>query len=394
MYESYYGFKEKPFNLTPDPDYFFMSRGHEEAYTHLEYAITENKGFVVITGEIGSGKTTLINYFLRKLRQDIQVAVINQTLLQPKQFLKMICREFELSVNGMDKSETLDLFQNFLVKQFAKRIRIALIIDESQNLPDKTIEEIRLLSNLESEKQHLIQILLLGQPELKNKLQKKNMEQFIQRVTVYWHLNSLDNDEVNQYIHHRLRVAGSERFDIFDQEAIDAIYKHSRGIPRLINILCDAALVHGYADELKTIDNKVIDEVLKVRDIGGAITESTESDKKAKTPFIKEKYFEQLDHRIKAMEKKIYLLENTMANLNQSLDIFSSTKIKRDELILELTKMLKRSMESQTNLILNMIELKQREKENNIIKHSITKDSPVTPISNPLPNKAENDSEN
>jgi len=392
MYKSYYGFKEKPFNLTPDPDYLFMSRGHEEAYTHLEYAITENKGFVVITGEIGSGKTTLINFLLRKLGRNIQVAVVNHTLVQPKQFLKMICHEFEIPVDGMDKSEMLNVFQEFLLKQFAERKRIALIIDESQNLPDKTIEEIRLLSNLESEKQHLLQILLLGQPDLKQKLQRKSLEQFIQRVTVYWHLNGLEKDEVDQYIRHRLRVAGSEKFDIFDQGAIDAIYKRSRGIPRLVNILCDAALVHGYADELKTIDKKVIDEVVKIRDIGGVLTESTESDKKAKTPFIKEKRFGQLDHRIKAMEKKIDLLENAMANFNQALDIFSSAKIKRDELVLELTKMLKRSMESQTNLILNIIELKHREKGGNVIKHSIKKDSQVTSISNPSPNEPENDS--
>ena len=394
MYKSYYGFKEKPFNLTPDPDYLFMSRGHEEAYTHLEYAITENKGFVVITGEIGSGKTTLINFLLRKLGRNIQVAVVNHTLVQPKQFLKMICHEFEIPVDGMDKAEMLNVFQEFLLKQFAGRKRIALIIDESQNLPDKTIEEIRLLSNLESEKQHLLQILLLGQPDLKQKLQRKSLEQFIQRVTVYWHLNGLDKDEVDQYIRHRLWVAGTENLDIFDQQAIEAIHKHSRGIPRLINILCDSALVYGYADELKTIDKIVIDEVIKVRNIGGVFAEGTGDDKKAHSSFIRKEHFGQLNQRIKAMEKKIYSLENTLANLNKALDISSSTKKKRDELVLELTKMLKQSMESQTNLILEIIELKHREKGGDNKKHSVKTSGRAASISNPSPDQPENNSKN
>jgi len=358
MYESFFGFKEKPFNLTPDPDYLFMSRGHEETFTHLEYAITENKGFVVITGEIGSGKTTLINFLLRKLQPDIEFAVINNTLVQPKQFVKMICHEFELSVNGMDKAEMLDVFYNYLLTQFSEKKRVALIVDESQNLPDKTLEEIRMLSNLESDKTHLLQILLVGQPELKHKLQRKQLEQFIQRVTVYWHLDGLDSDEVYQYIQHRLWVAGSREMDVFNKGAIEAIFKYSRGIPRLINILCDAALIHGYADEIRRIDHHVVEEVVKFGNIGGLLVRD-EEETEASAPQKKEIH-SQFNHKIAILEEKINTIENTLAHINQELEIGVSARSKRDELVLELTRMLKHSMTSQANLMLEIIDLKQK----------------------------------
>jgi general secretion pathway protein A len=366
MYESFYGFKEKPFNLTPDPDYLFMSRGHGETYTHLEYAIIENKGFVVITGEIGSGKTMLLNFFLRKLKKNIQVGVINHTLIQPRQLIKMICQEFELPTNGRDQAAMLEVFYNFLLEQFAEKKRVVLIIDEAQNLPDKTLEGIRLLSNLESEKNHLLQILLVGQPELKQKLQKKDLKQFIQRVTVYYHLNGLNEDEVDQYIRHRLNIAGSKNMDIFDKEAVEAVSKYSRGIPRLINVLCDTALVHGFADELKTIDKNIIEEVFRIRNLGGIFTESKKV-KKNRSPFLlKKQIFEQFDGRIAMIEEKINAIENALTFVNQELDTLSSSKDKRDELVLDLTKMLKQSMTSQVNLMFEISELKRKEKSDDL----------------------------
>lgn len=394
MYKSFYGLKEKPFNLTPDPDYLFMSRGHEEAYTHLEYAITENKGFVVITGEIGSGKTTLINFLLRKLKQNIDVAVVNQTIVQPKQFLKLVCQEFELAVDVMDKAAMLDTFQNFLLQRFAEKKRVALIIDESQNLPNRTIEEIRMLSNLESDKHHLIQILLLGQPELKHKLQTKNLEQFTQRVTVYWHLNGLDKDEVKEYIRHRLWVAGAEELDIFDLQAIESIQEHSRGIPRLINILCDAALVHGYADELKVITQNVIDEVVKVRNIGGILAGEKDQKRQPSSSVSKKERSDHSSQRMQAIEKKIRLIENTLKRINIDLDSITSDKNKRDELVLELTKMLKQSMESQANLMLEVIELKHREKGGDHINNIDNTKGRITALSNPSPNQPKSDAKN
>jgi general secretion pathway protein A len=164
MYESFYGFKEKPFSLTPDPDYLYMSPGHENAYTHLEYAIQESKGFVVVTGEVGSGKTTLINYLLRKIPQAIHVGIINNTFVQPPELLRMICNEFDIEIEDAEKTVLLTRFYNYLLEQYTKRERVILIIDEAQNLPERSLEEIRMLSNLESEKHHLIQMILVGQP--------------------------------------------------------------------------------------------------------------------------------------------------------------------------------------------------------------------------------------
>jgi general secretion pathway protein A len=267
MYEAFYGLKEKPFNLTPDPDYLYMSPGHENAYTHLEYAIQESKGFVVVTGEVGSGKTTLINYLLRKIPQAIHVGIINNTFVQPQELLKMICNEFEIQFEDSDKTMLLTRLYDYLLEQFSKRERVVLIIDEAQNLSEKTLEEIRMLSNLESEKHHLIQMILVGQPQLKEKLQRKSLEQFVQRVTVNCHLDALDKNQVEGYIRHRLTVAGAQNLDIFDPEAMRAIYKYSCGIPRLINTICDTAFVYGYADDVRVIGSDLIEAVAQARSL-------------------------------------------------------------------------------------------------------------------------------
>jgi len=388
MYETFYGFREKPFNLHPDPEYFFMSREHGETYTQLEYAITENKGFVVITGEIGSGKTTLINYLLRRLRPDIEVAVLSHTIVRPKQFIKMLCQEFELSSDGMNKVEMLDLFYNFLLAQFAARKRVVLIIDESQNLSEKTLEEIRLLSNLESEKNHLLQIILLGQPELKHKLEQKNLEQFVQRVTVYWHLKGLNQDEVGQYIQHRLKVAGSDdNSKIFNPEAVDALYTYSRGIPRLINLFCDAALVHGYADELKVIGKDTIEEVVRIRNIGGIPSEDKDRASQSNLNRIKIENLRQLYTRITGIEKRIDLLENMLESFNKGIETFppalehsSTSDKKRDEIIYDLTQSLNACMKSNVDLQSEIKRIKFQKKKDSYKadRHSKTRFSRFT----------------
>lgn len=276
MYEAFYGLKEKPFNLTPDPDYIYMSPAHENAFTHLEYALAENKGFVVITGEIGAGKTTLINFLLNRIPQDVHVGIINNTSVPTGQFIRMICEEFELKVKGVNKGGMLDRFQHFLVERFAENKRVVLIIDEAQNLSIRTLEEIRMLSNLEAEKQHLIQIVLAGQPELRAKLKKKELEQLAQRVTVHSHLRGLDSEEVARYIRHRLRVAGADHRELFTREALEALARYSKGIPRIINILCDAALVYGFADELQSIGEDVIEDVVNDKKEAGLFDPSRE----------------------------------------------------------------------------------------------------------------------
>ena len=365
MYESFYGLKEKPFNLLPDPEYLFMSQGHENTYTHLEYAIAENKGFVVITGEIGSGKTTLINFLLERIGEDIDIGLINNTYVRPTQLIKMICKEYELEVEGMDKTEMIELFRGFLMRQFAERKRVVLIIDEAQNLSAETMEEIRMLSNLEAEKHHLLQMILVGQPELKHKLQRKELCQLAQRVTVSCHLDGLNKEEVNKYIRHRLKVAGAGGVDIFDTGAIAAIAGYSHGIPRIINILCDTALVYGYADELKAIDKKAIEHVIRAREAGG-IFSGIPQDEKGETPSapMEDVISGSLENRLGDMERRIRLMEDVVGGMGQRVDNLVQKRNERDTIVLELFKMLKKSMESRFNALRQVDRLRKNTNSN------------------------------
>jgi general secretion pathway protein A len=352
MYEKFYGFKEKPFDLHPDPDYLYMSRVHENTYTHLEYAILENKGFVVVTGEIGSGKTTLINYLLNKIANDLQVGLVNNTNIQPAEFLKMVCKEFECDSKTNDKAELIDIFSEYLIDQFAAGERVVLIIDEAQNLTNDTMEEIRMLSNIETEKHHLIQIILVGQPELKFKLQQGNLKQFAQRVTVHCHLKGLEKDEVAQYINHRLEVGGSQRMDLFDKETTEAIAVYSRGIPRLINVLCDSSLVYGFADELQTISKDVLENVYEELKSLGTFTDY-DAKPSANPPSPKPLAATPLasDPRIEILEGKIQLLGDQFNSLKEKLDSLGDKRNKRDDIVIELFRMLKDNMDSRMQLL-------------------------------------------
>ena len=360
MYENFYGLNEKPFNILPDPDYLFMSQGHENAYTHLEYAIMENKGFVVVTGEIGSGKTTLINYLISKIQQSVQIGLVNQTYATPAQFIKMVCQDFELDVAGKDKAEMVDHFHEFLLRQFSIKERVILIIDEAQNLSPKTMEEIRMLSNLEAEKHHLIQMILVGQPELKYKIQRPDLIQFAQRITVNCHLNGLNRDEVSEYIDYRMKVAGATETDIFTEEAVKSIYQFTRGVPRLINVMCDAALVYGFADELKTIDERTIDVVAKERKDSGLLTEMLQKDEPVQM------YDETLPQGaleiegLNDLERRMRLMENRIDNLDQRLSFVLKNKEARDTIVIELFRMLKESMEKRIQTLIAIQKNKTR----------------------------------
>jgi len=352
MYESFYGFKEKPFDLHPDPDYLYMSRVHENTYVHLEYAIVENKGFVVVTGEIGAGKTTLINYLLNKIGEDIHVGLINNTNIRPAEFLKMICQEFELDPKTDDKAELIDIFSGYLIDQFAGGERVVLIIDEAQNLTNDTMEEIRMLSNIETEKHHLIQIILVGQPELKFKLQQSNLKQLAQRVTVHCHLKGLEKDEVKEYVNHRLEIGGGNRFDIFSGETIDKIAVYSRGIPRLINILCDSALVYGFADELESISIPILDNVYEELKTLGTFTDyGAKPSANPPSPKPDEAPSAVTDNRVQVLEGKVQLLDEKVVQLSEQLKGITQKRNERDDIVIELFKMLKSNMESRLGLI-------------------------------------------
>jgi len=364
MYEAFYHLKEKPFNLTPDPDYLYMSPGHENAYTHLEYAIQESKGFVVVTGEVGSGKTTLINYLLRKIPQAIHVGIINNTFVQPQELLKMICNEFEIQFEDSEKTVLLTRLYGYLLEQFSKRERVVLIIDEAQNLSEKTLEEIRMLSNLESEKDHLIQMILVGQPQLKEKLQRKSMEQFVQRVNVYCHLDALDKVDVENYIRHRLTVAGAQNLDLFDPEAIKAIYKHSLGIPRLINTLCDAAFVYGYADDVKVIGRDLIEAVAKARNLGvkgNGLDAALPEDQEKGGGVIPEPQMllvKELEGRIRALELQLASQGENVLRVSKGLEALNGHRDERDKIIIKLFGMVKKNMERRVDLMAQIARLK------------------------------------
>jgi general secretion pathway protein A len=361
MYESFYGFKEKPFDLHPDPDYLYMSREHENTYTHLEYAIVENKGFVVVTGEIGSGKTTLTNYLLNKIGEEIQVGLVNNTNILPAEFLKMVCKEFELDPKTNDKAELIDIVSGYLIDQFAAGERVVLIIDEAQNLTNDTMEEIRMLSNIETEKHHLIQIILVGQPELKFKLQQSNLKQFAQRVTVHCHLKGLEKDEVSEYIGHRLEVGGSKRLDIFKKDTIERIAEYSRGIPRLINVLCDSALVYGFADELDTIDTDILENVYEELKALGTFTDYDA--KPSSDPLPPKSTRLQLAETgpiIELLEGRIQLQDDKINALKDRLDFLYDKRIERDDIIIELLKVLKSNLNSRNHL---MTKLNQSDNE-------------------------------
>jgi general secretion pathway protein A len=266
MYEAFYHFREKPFNTTPDSKFFFPSSKHAEALNSLIYAISERKGFVVITGEIGAGKTTVCRTLLNKLDVRTKAATIINTHLSPKDLICAILDEFEIEYKNSNKQKLLRVLNEYLIKQLADDVNIVLIIDEAQNLTPTALEEVRMLSNLETEKEKLIQIILMGQPQLRAKLDNPKLEQFKQRIAVYYHLNALNRQETHEYISHRLNLVrdGGEA-GLFTAGAIDMIYEHSRGIPRIINLVCDSALLSGYVAELSVIDEKIAAEVIRER---------------------------------------------------------------------------------------------------------------------------------
>ncbi len=265
MYTEFYGLKENPFNVTSDPNYLFMSRHHKEAYSHLIYGIKERKGFVEITGEIGTGKTTLCRALLRKISHKIKTALILNPALSEFQLLQSILEDLGLQAEGKNKFNLLKTLNNYLINELAHRHNVVLIIDEAQNLRGKLLEHIRLLSNLETEKEKLIQIVLVGQPELKKKLARDDLTQLRQRIAVRYHILPLDKGEIKAYIYHRLKIAGCSKDITFTDSAIDQLYLYTSGTPRLINIVCDKVLLSGFVQGTTSfgedIINRVIDEI-------------------------------------------------------------------------------------------------------------------------------------
>lgn len=271
MYERFYELRERPFALSPDPDYLYPSRVHREALDYLRYGLESHAGFVVITGEIGSGKTTLLQTLLRGLDNQTTVGRIVNTMLEPRELLETIMIDFGLDPAGKSKPLILRDLAQYLVDQRLAGRMVLLVIDEAQNLTLAALEELRMLSNLETEKSKLLQIVLVGQPNLREKLNAPELEQLRQRITVSYHLMPLDADETSNYINHRLRRAAIGAPLEFPREATDAIHDRSRGVPRIVNVICDAALVFGYAEERRAVDLELVQEVLGELEVTGVL---------------------------------------------------------------------------------------------------------------------------
>jgi general secretion pathway protein A len=262
MYELYFNLTKKPFDLLPNPEFIFLSKSHKRALTYLDYGIKERAGFILLTGEVGSGKTTIIRDLLKKQNPKVVLAKIFNTMVNSDQLISIINDDFGLPVRGKDKIELLRDLNAFLIEQYAKGNQPTLIIDEAQNLDSTLLEEVRMLSNLETDSAKLLQIILVGQPELRQTLGQPGMLQLRQRISINCHLQPLSRTEIEDYIHHRLEIAGDRTAVVFDTEALDIIYKYSRGIPRLINIICDFLMLSAFAEETKHLDGGMVRDII------------------------------------------------------------------------------------------------------------------------------------
>jgi len=285
MYKAFFGFKERPFKLVPDPAYLYLGQSHEDALGHLNYAVRQGDGFVVITGEVGTGKTTVCRMFLEKLDDSSETAYIFNPKLDALQLLKAINDEFYIDSSPTNTKDLIDILNRFLMDKKQQGKRAILIIDEAQNLSTEVLEQIRLLSNLETTKAKLLQIILVGQPELGEKLDSFELRQLEQRITLNCHLNPLTCKETGEYISHRIQIASHKNNHLFTKAAIRKIFQYSGGIPRLINIVCDRALLCAFSRDTRKITRDIT--VLAIRELSGKRRpQSGVLDRNPKTVFV------------------------------------------------------------------------------------------------------------
>ncbi|HEY6871460.1 MAG TPA: AAA family ATPase [Geobacteraceae bacterium] len=276
MYCQFYGFREKPFNITPNPRFIFLSKNHREAFAHLLYGIDNHAGFIELTGEVGTGKTTVLRTLFEQLdERGNRTALIFNPCISALELMRSINREFAIPCDGLSSSELLDELNRFLLAENSAGRTVVLVIDEAQNLEPQVLEQVRLLSNLETKTDKLIQIVLAGQPELKTLLCRTELRQLAQRITVSYHLPPMDFEDTQAYVGHRLEVAGDWRAAVFTPQALKRVFRHSGGVPRLINIVCDRALLFGYIAESREISARMVKaaiaEIRREDDRGGLL---------------------------------------------------------------------------------------------------------------------------
>jgi general secretion pathway protein A len=330
MYEKFYRLKENPFQLTPNSDFFYLTSKHENALAYLRYGLIQKVGFTLLTGEIGTGKTTVILHFLDHYCQDMKTAMISNTNISADQLLILILKKFGLSPEGAEKSKQIEMLNQFLLDSYSRKLRNLLIIDEAQNLSLECLEEIRMLSNFQCNGDLLLQIVLAGQPEFRARLKSPRLANISQRISASYHLAALSYSESYRYIAYRLKKAGGNP-SLFSPEAKNLIYKTASGIPRTINLLADAALVYGFAEELKTINAEIVEKAIKDKDglgidfdaeyadsVLSAPMETAESDDVKNDRLQKyendlNKLHELVDRQNRELEDKLQLFKNALA---------------------------------------------------------------------------------
>jgi general secretion pathway protein A len=269
MYEEFYGFREAPFQITPDPRFLYFSEQHREAFNHVLYGIQQRKGFIQLTGEVGAGKTTVCRAILQRLEPRYRTALLLNPIVTRSQFFRSVLLELGLSPVRGDRAACLDRLNRYVLEQAGCGNDVVLFIDEAQDLDSDLLEQVRLLSNLETDDRKLLQIVLLGQPELRDKLNERSLRQLRQRITVRYHLSPLSREDTTRYVAHRLRVAGGNGRPAFTPSAIRVIHRYSGGIPRLINAVCDKALLYGFVNATDRLDRRAARQA--VRELEGRV---------------------------------------------------------------------------------------------------------------------------
>jgi putative secretion ATPase (PEP-CTERM system associated) len=331
MYESFYNLSAKPFQLNPDPGFFFASKVHKRAMSYLEYGLHQGEGFIVITGEIGAGKTTLVRNLFRKVdTQNMVAAQLVTTQLDADDTLRLIAAAFGLPHENLSKAALLKKLEDFLHAVQHQGRRALLVVDEAQNLTPRAVEELRMLSNFQSGEHSLLQSFLLGQPEFRKTLQGEDMRQLRQRIIASYHLGPMEASETRAYIEHRLHTVGWQADPTFSEDTFDAVHAYTGGIPRRINTLCDRVLLYGYLEELHAIDAGIVNDVIsdlqgEMTGPGAPVNGSHSRESGAELAPVDGISIAQLDNRVSKMEKSIRSI------LKLSREILASTSVKHQE---------------------------------------------------------------
>ena len=332
MYEKYYKLNENPFQIEPNPKYLYLSPKHENALAYLRYGLIQKAAFTLLTGEIGTGKTTIVLYFLNQYCKDIKTALVSNTNVTPDQLLNLILKNFTLNPHGSDKTKNLELLHLLLIENYLKKKPNLLIIDEAQNLSEESLEEIRMLSNFQRDGKLLLQIMLVGQPELKAQLKRPNLANISQKISASYHLSALSSLETRKYIAYRFKKAGGD-LQLFSREAKDLIYEKSAGIPRIINLLCDAVLIYGFSEGLQSINRRAVENAIKDKDGLGTDFSSEYANSILSAPMIKDERRNDLLDRINVIEEDLNKLQKqvelTGKQFESSLNFFNDAFIRK-----------------------------------------------------------------